>query len=293
MIEPTGYRFAPLLLTAGQLGEAYDIANLARQSDQPGTLDWEVLGDNDVFEVFASIVDDFAGHRGGYGGHEFEWEFLVSPRMADYLRRQWFGKTDNSEGRLWTDCTARTFDATYGSEWRYVRAICRWATRQERRREGDLFIIKLTFIEGSKAPFGADLTIDAETDVDPTTTDNSIITVTVSNEGDYGTTAPVVVLYHLPALLDYVDVTAGMGWALEYSTDGTVWDDEEPVDPADVRHLRATRAATLAEQTDAPAIELTVIASATGEAESLWTVSMIGEFNPDNNSHTDDYEIVA
>jgi len=293
MGEITGFRLRPSLVHAGQLPEAYDVGMLSRPSDMFNALEWDVLGDFDDFSPFTEILDDFSGNRAGYGGSNWEWEIACTSGMIDTLRRAWFGKTDDNEGSLWTYCTARTLDTTYGENWRFVQGKMLWPDRKGYRREGELWLITLEFIEGSKAPFGPDMTISVAANNTPSTGTPTVLTVTANNDGDTATSGSIIALYHLPSLLTFNTAASGVGWTLEYSVDGTTWLGSIPVTPSTVRHVRATRASSLAAGASAPTFSVTVQANGTGSASSTWTVSVPDEYDTSNNSDTDVYVIVA
>lgn len=293
MSELTGYRFYPGWITAGQLNDAYDIGNLTRPSDMYNALEWDVLGDSDEFDAHTEIVEEFDGRRAGYGGSQFRWQIACTAGMIDKLRRDWFGKTDTAEGSYWTYCTVRTADTTFGDNWRYVQGIVNWPGKAGRRREGELWMLTLEFIEGVRAPYGPDLTLSVAADNTPSTTVPTVLTITASNDGDTGTSDTITVLYALPAKLNFVSAAPGSGWTLEYSVDGATWLSSVPVTPATVRHVRATRSASVTAGADAPAFSVTVQANATGTAVSAWTVSYPDEYNTSNNTASTSYTIVA
>lgn len=293
MSEITGFRFRPSWVTAGQLPESYDIGSLSRASDMYNALEWDVLGDFDEFELHTEVIDDFLGKRGGYGGSTFKWQIVCTSGMIDQIRRAWFGKTDDSEGREWTYCTVRTLDTTYGSNWRFLQGIVNFPDKKGRQRQGDLWMLTFEFIECTKAPFGPDMTISVAADNTPSTTVPTVLTVTVDNDGDTATSDTITVLYALPAKLNFVDALTGANWTLNYSVDGTTWLGSIPVTPGTVRYVRAQRAASLAASASAATFSVTVQANSTGAASSLWTVSYPDEYDVSNNTDTDNYLIVA
>jgi hypothetical protein len=109
------------------------------------------------------------------------------------------------------------------------------------------------------------------------------VVYTVTNEGDYQTTASILLLIPIAAGLELAAIAA-TGWTVAYSTDGVAFG-AAPDLLSDTTHVRLTRVAALAVNASATAT-ITYTPMAEGESTLLASVTTMFESDASNNSDT-------
>ena len=281
-----GYRARVGEWTAGEVDETYDISRLTRQNDQPDTLDWLILNDNDVLSRFATIVDGFDGSRGGMGGINWTWDILTTENMRDFIERQWFDKTKAFDGNLSKRMTLRTYDAKGGQGWQVIQATARL---EESIREGHAWLMRISFVDGLLAPLGVDMTVSQSVSHDLLYTIDSDILFTLTNVGDTVTSGNIVFVYTIPTNTDFVSVIAPT-YTIEYF-DGSIWSVVPPTPLTDVEQIRCTYTQAVSPQNSPPSITVTLNGTSKVTTTSAATVTATGDYDNTNDTSSVDYTI--
>lgn len=268
------HRIAAGHISRSQLETGYLVSDLPAAADQPAALDWQVLGDYDIYDEFEFTADAFDGSRGGQGGGRTRWELLMSPGMLRYWRETF------CDGVLSAPVTIETQDTTSGATddtWRALNGIMLWYQPGQPRRETgvEYWFYPFEIIECYPAPDGPDLDIAIAHDGVLVVDTAKTYVITLQNAGDAASFNNIVITLTLDADSAFDSVSAS-GWTVTYSTDGESYSGTPPGDLTTVTHLRFTRALPVeagAEHT----IEVDIIPTAAGEIAQSVTVTLTGD----------------